>query len=615
MDGLRVWANDGGVKVPREATWLANGLIGHNGTWDGRKVHLFGARQETVSAYLVLEATADLRLIVSLDRLSGPEGEITTVDSPPEQCDDFRGRNIELFFVRYHRIKGVSRLSYEHYDERHTPARLRRPHDGHAAKPGTGWLDRPDHDQEYPEIAIPIEFYPSFAVKAGTNQGIWIDVFAPKAQPPGYYLGNITVENVDTGETQLIPIGLEVLGFALPDEPSARTMLYISRENIANRYLGEPYPDDQSDLAEIVDRHFQLAHRHRVSLIDEHTTLGEMYAWRDRLDGSLFTAERGYDGPGIGVGNNVYCIGAYGTWPYRDAARREQWADLDLWARWFAANRFVTRTDVFVYLIDESQDYGGIESWSNALAANPGPGKRIRSMATLAAPAAVEHCPSLGIACSTVMAAIKQQWHDAWRALRKKGRRWFWLYNGWRPASPTFTTEDDGVALRALSWCQFKKRIWRWFAWEGTYYQNFQGGTGETDVFNQAQTFGGNTGFDSVFGETGPNYNNGDGVLFYPGVDRLFPDSSYGVEYPFASLRLKHWRRGLQDHDYLWMASRIDPKATNEVVRRLVPKVLWELDVPDKSDPTWTLSDISWPTDPDVWDAARRGLASIILRG
>jgi hypothetical protein len=34
--------------------------------------------------------------------------------------------------------------------------------------------------------------------------------------------------------------------------------------------------------------------------------------------------------------------------------------------------------------------------------------------------------------------------------------------------------------------------------------------------------------------------------------------------------------------------------------------------VEDPNDPTWLLTDISWPTDPDDWEAARAELADII---
>jgi hypothetical protein len=40
--------------------------------------------------------------------------------------------------------------------------------------------------------------------------------------------------------------------------------------------------------------------------------------------------------------------------------------------------------------------------------------------------------------------------------------------------------------------------------------------------------------------------------------------------------------------------------------------VLWEVGVSDPEDPTWMLADISWSTDPDLWEAARAEVADII---
>ena len=33
----------------------------------------------------------------------------------------------------------------------------------------------------------------------------------------------------------------------------------------------------------------------------------------------------------------------------------------------------------------------------------------------------------------------------------------------------------------------------------------------------------------------------------YPGTDKIFKKQSYGIRGPIASLRLKFWRRGIQD--------------------------------------------------------------------
>jgi hypothetical protein len=40
--------------------------------------------------------------------------------------------------------------------------------------------------------------------------------------------------------------------------------------------------------------------------------------------------------------------------------------------------------------------------------------------------------------------------------------------------------------------------------------------------------------------------------------------------------------------------------------------VLWEVGVTELEDPTYIYADISWPTNPDLWEAARKELTAII---
>ena len=62
----------------------------------------------------------------------------------------------------------------------------------------------------------------------------------------------------------------------------------------------------------------------------------------------------------------------------------------------------------------------------------------------------------------------------------------------------------------------------------------------------------------------------------------------------------------------LGMAAAIEPHRTAQIVDRMIPLVLWEYGVDELNDPTYVLTDISWPTDPDTWEAARAELADII---
>jgi len=241
-------------------------------------------------------------------------------------------------------------------------------------------------------------------------------------------------------------------------------------------------------------------------------------------------------------------------------------------------------------------------------------GGRLKSFSTSDLPDVLVQAPSLDIAASTFDVGLRYTWQNALNNWRKE-RKQFYLYNGHRPATGSFATEDDGVALRVIAWSQFKKGVDRWFFWQSTYYRNFQCDNAETDLFNQAQTFGCFSKIDDIIGQTGWNYSNGDGVLFYPGTDKVYPESSYNINGPIASLRLKHWRRGLQDYEYLRLAKRRNPKTVAEIINVTVPKVLWEYGADNRDDPTYVHTDISWSTDPDHWELQRKTLADIIEAG
>ena len=623
-----VWANNGEDKVTRDELRAFSGSDVTNSVWNGKQVSLFGAKNEVISFNLVLEASGAVaqNVSVSFDTLTGPGGFVIHSNAASGNgVFNWVGRNIELFYIRYLEIKGLSHdLCYDvSYDERHIPERFRRPWTGEGDGTGT-WEDRPDHNKFYPDIAVPLELVQQFTIGANSNQSIWVDIYIPQNAPSGAYQGTVAIKenNVTTGS---VPVSLTVRDFALPDYPSAPTMLYISDEDINYRYLGSEYIEQESSdhpksLA-IIDRHFQVAHRHKISLIDNYVEVRQMdEAWKERLNGNLFKASSGYDGPGVGVGNNVYSIGTYGGWTWgenwQENSKTDMWSNTNAWVDWFTGKAFTTPTEYFLYLIDESDDYATTQTWAQWIKSNPGSGKNLMSMATVSSPSAWQNSmPSLDIPASSISVGITNLWENAVTALVQNPEKRFYYYNGARPASGTFCTEDDGVALRVNGWIQQKKKINRWFYWEATYYDNYQCAQGHTDVFTKAQTYGcKEAGLDTQFarGEYGWNYTNGDGVLFYPGTDLHYTAQNYGVEGPFASLRLKHWRRGIQDADYLALAEAVNPEATKAIIQRMIPKVLWEYGVENEQDPTYVYTDISWSNHPDNWEAARKELADII---
>ncbi len=630
-DGPALWANDGGDKVTRDETRMTRiPSAVTNSIWDGETIRLFAARNEVVSFNLVVEApSSSLSAVgVRFDKLVGPGAYVIgSRTASGNGIFDFRGRDIELFVIRYLRILGLSKLSYETYDERHIPKRLRRPWSGEGFGKGR-WTDRPDHDKEYPEIAMPIEVVGRFPIAAKTNQSVWADIWVPPDAKPGTYRGQVEVQ-VGTNTVRTIPVELDVRGFSLPDRPSCKTMLVLGYADVNRRHTGRRYPDANSKEARISavvrDNYFKVAHRHRVTVVDSNVGpkvwIGKDQPrdhWLGKLNGTFYTPANGYAGPGTGVGQDLFAIGLYGSWEWKNEGQAGMHKHLNAWQAWFDRNK-LTNVERFLYVEDEpdladATTLARLRTWLGWMNSNPGRGRTIRSFLTVDMPKAQKLLPTLDTAASWIGVGQPKLWDPALTYFQQR-RRHAWCYNGVRPATGSFATEDDGVALRSLAWAQWKRGIDRWFFWASTYWNNYQGGAGETNVFRQAMTYGGkNVTKDPVVGETSWNYSNGDGVLFYPGSDKVYPAESKHLDGPIVSLRLKHWRRGIQDHQYLTMAAAKNPTRVRALVQSMIPKVLWEYGVADPTDPTWQRTDISWPVDPDRWEAARRELADIIAK-
>ena len=632
---LNIWANNGEDKVTRDELRAVKGVNVKNSAWDGATIKLFGARNEVIAFNLVLEAAKAKvdNVKVAFDKLAGPENFVISSKSvDKDHVFDFVGRNIELFFVRYLQITGLSQLPYNpHYDERHVPQRLRLPYKLPKGTSSGKFIDRPDANKFYPDIAVPMEAVGTFAIAKGENQSVWTDIYIPKDAPAGVYMGSVKVyvgENV----FKEVPVKMEVLSFTLPDVPSAKTMVFYTDEDINDRYLGKKWPimskesfEAQNFSRKVRQAHHMLAHRHKISLIDSGDSIEpdrikgwlseRMQQWVDVLSGELFTAQNGYDGPGVGISNGVYSIGTYGAWRrmWNPESKEIMWENSDRWVIWF--EKVFPNVEYFLYLLDEpkAKDFTQVEQWASWIKGNPGPGQRLKSLVTINIVRAHQFMPSADIAFMA--------WGDkvVWEPIAKKyleEGKTYWAYNGWRPSNGSFVIEDDGVALRVLGWTQFKHHIGRWFYWQSTSYKNGSHVSVETNVFQTAWTFGRKADtYHEKFGWSGHDQGNGDGVLFYPGTELRYPEENYGLAGPIASLRLKLWRRGIQDVDYLTMAYAIDPTAVDALVQKMIPKVLWEIGVTDPKDPSYVHADISWSTNPDDWERARRQLAEIIMKG
>ena len=675
---FQVWANNGGDKVLKEEIRSYTDGDVFNSVWDGTTIRAFGARNEVVAFNVVVDNNgADLSQVsVEFSRLENDNFAIETTNTTTASLFDWNARPIEVFAVGYLKILGLSRIGFQWYDETHIPEGMRRPFDNfQPAAPAVGrglWEDRPNHNKSYPDIAEPIEIRGSVPVASGNSQSFWVDVYIGKDTPAGVLTGTLGVR-INGVLEQTIPVELLVADLTLPDERVAKAMVHIEGGPIASRHflgrLGGILSDDQEPrYRQIVDNHFKLAWRHGLSLIDLNQLVPEKRQpvdrpnedWLTRLTGGAYTAAEGYVGPGQNLPHDVFSIGSYTQWAFwwdlrrfdpeagdlfdpgapLSELRRELEFRTDQWETWFQTNAPATKR--FLYADDEPSfsfeptgtrrpiDFAN--QVSQFVAENPGPGGNLDTLVTFSPLEYDNELPVTNILGTVIAQGQTDRWEAATGALTADPNRNYLMYNGQRPASGSFVTEDDGIALRELAWGQYKLGIPRWFYWNGNYWNNFLGGEStrnpadvdptaaqfrfrtRTNVFKSAHTFGRHTERDPIGGEGGGfNYSNGDGVLMYPGTDLIFPEESRGIDGPIASLRMKHWRRGIQDVQYLSLAMEVDPAATQAIIDSMVPAAMWEIGVTDENDPSFVNLPPSWSNDADLWERARAQLINIIL--
>ena len=227
------------------------------------------------------------------------------------------------------------------------------------------------------------------------------------------------------------------------------------------------------------------------------------------MTGGLYTAANGYQGPGQNLPHDVFSIGSYGNWSNwwnlrqydpesgtfdidapLSVLRSELETRTDSWETWFQSN--APEAERFLYVDDEPSvsfvttgprlpiEFANLVS--QYVLENPGPGGNLDTFVTAPPLEYATNLPFTTILGTVISVGITAPWEAATAALNANPDRQYYMYNGRRPASGTFATDDDGVALRELPWGQYKKGISRWYYWQANYWNNFLGGPATRDL-------------------------------------------------------------------------------------------------------------------------------------
>ncbi len=557
-----VWAVDDGEKIRADVAPPA--LAQGNAIWaPGQPIRLFAARNETVAFQIVVSADTQplAGVTVDLEALAGPARIANT--SGATDPTRYVGRPIERFV--------------EHY------LAIPRPSGGKAPRESLGWAPGSGPEPTkwtglVPDALIPVEVAPAWApypmaIAAHRNGAVWIDVAIGKDDPPGSYRGSVVVKS---GAEQLatLPIELEIADVTLPDRP-VRTMVFYDPSELRRRI---------GDGAAAEEHLLRLLHRHRLAPMHGATSVAEAQAKLPMLDGSFYTRANGYEGPLEGQGDGVLALGPYGSLGEPDATKLRSVEEIALLLE---SRGVLGTTDTFVYAVDEDCKSARGPAWKRLLAAS-------RARAVRVAWTCSEDPTTQPVDVPIQAATFDATKTAKARALGKE----VWAYNGHMPQTGSFLTDTPAISLRVNGWLSGMFDVGRWFFWESTFwYDDNRGGHGPYDPFATPETFHNSDG----------DWSMGDGVLLYPGkqVDG-FSTHSIGMDGVVASIRLKNWRRGIEDAGYYQLAHAADPTKAEAIARGLFPVVLSEA---RNGRPP------SWPEDGKPYFDARRALLALVPRG
>jgi hypothetical protein len=281
------------------------------------------------------------------------------------------------------------------------------------------------------------------------------------------------------------------------------------------------------------------------------------------------------------------------AWPTTEA----QWrAGSDAWENWFRTN--APAVERFKYLYPDEPFWNNGNpfiitqgTWTHN---NPGVGKNLFGYATAhISPELKGYVDYWSISGNQTMSIPLYAGNPittaALVATEKAQGHKVGVYNGYRPCMGSVIIDEDAIGFRTMGWICFKYGLDQYFLFSVT------GGYNSRTKNNY---------IDPITYNLNNEISNGDGVMVYSGQMKNYPAEDRGLAGAIATIRMKNWRRGAQDYEYLWLAKQAGI-STTAIVNGCIPKAVWDADV---------FKNISWSSNGYVFDSYRKQLA-ILLNG
>lgn len=541
--------------------------------WSQGAIALHGAKNETIAFQLILtkasqQAPATINLTLSDMHIAGVEST--------SAVDGFAQSTYSAF---YHPIDNA----------------------GYTWGPPTSVLPWPD---EYPDALIPthntcqrMQSNPDTSIvlaqSVGENQSIWIDTYIDTTVEAGVYEQTLQLTLDDT-QIQL-PVTYTVHDTALPNKPSINAVGELYRTYILE---GAGVDITQPQWRAMAHCYQRMAHQHRMVFIERVPRLlsaEQLDAYSAIIDpmlsGELFTAERGYIGPGTNTPVSIWRT----PWPQNFDIRADLASDdiqqyRSLAASWddqVVKNNW-RNTSYFAYIFDEvdgpeisdtatetaDQYIARVHQQMAEVQTNIDEGSGSTAIDLIwtshSNPAKWKDQPGLDLTGTIRLWSPNAGAADTqFLKQRIDAGEQAWFYHHGHPAIGAHSINVSGIEMR--TWGVIGARY------------GFQG------QLMWAVNLGSN---DFPFRD--PQFNPdedraGNGVLVYPGnqLDKVGLTKSPG---PVPSMRLKAWRRGLQDAELYLLALQQNPAEAQALMLKQMPSALTE----GQGMPSWSSNTADW---------------------
>jgi hypothetical protein len=566
-----IWAIDDCEKITQSDLTHSFISSANNAVWNGSTIQLFGAQNEIIAFQLIINATSSgaSNVTVRLDSLIGSSYVITNTGGIGDPMN-YTGKRIELFVESYINVTTKSA-------------------GGHIAPKA---ISPAYYSGQIPDGLVPFEVGQSkggspFNIASNVNQGVWVDIYIPKDAPPDLYSGKAIV--YENGVVRYnIPVSLKVYGFALSDSTHFHNMFNLNMDDIKVKHGVSIY---SAAYNTILDKYYKMCHRHRMDLTAKATHSAFNSYASGYYTGNAYTPSNGYEGPGISVGNGTYGIGVYdqpqssASSGFTPVSESGWWAAADTWVSWFNAN--APSTVIFKYMNDEpdSTQYALIQQRASWIHSNPGVGRRLKTYCT------VKIDPRLyGYIDFWCEGGDSYVSSDV--AARKSAGDKIAFYNFCRPIIPALPVIDvEAADSRVVSWIGWKYKLDQYFLWT---VDAVSDGTRQINEWVDNYLM------------MGGYYVWGYANFLYTGQNAVFSSYDKGIPGPIASIRMKNWRRGQQDYEYLWLASQLGLQSkVDSIVNSIVPYAFDGYPNGQNSPPAWQLRGYSY-------ERARKKIAELV---